>query len=164
MARQRPMVSWHRGATPPQFFVERHLPEDPGDQLLDRPVIKRDWARMEHTAWAPEIVAGMGDGGEVLSPCDGTLQSGETVAFSGTSASSSQRTARRPCGSCGTKRLCLHLEPTMLMRCVQSARAVGTCIMFAPERAALRCACTEKVTPASTSALQNGRWRRVGDD
>ena len=29
------MVSWHRGATPPQFFVERHLPEDPGDQLLD---------------------------------------------------------------------------------------------------------------------------------
>jgi hypothetical protein len=67
--------------TAPQHFVERHLPEDRGDQLLERPVSKADWARMRDTAWTPTTFTAMNDGDEVLAPSTGVLRRGQRVEF-----------------------------------------------------------------------------------
>jgi hypothetical protein len=67
--------------TAPRHFVERHLPEDRGDQLLERPVSKADWARMRDTAWTPTTFTAMNDGDEVLAPSTGVLRRGQRVEF-----------------------------------------------------------------------------------
>jgi transglutaminase-like putative cysteine protease len=67
--------------TAPQHFVERHLPKDRGDQLLERPVSKADWARMRDTAWTPTTFTAMNDGDEVLAPSTGVLRRGQRVEF-----------------------------------------------------------------------------------
>jgi nucleoredoxin len=66
--------------TPPQYFIELHLPEDPNHQLLDRPVSETEWVRMKETQWMPTIFSGV-DGVDFLSPSTGTLQRGQRVEF-----------------------------------------------------------------------------------
>ena len=69
--------------TAPQHFVEKHLPEDPKWQLLDRSLSKEEWKRRRlSTKWAPTTFAGMNDGDEVLSPPEGVVRSGRMVEFS----------------------------------------------------------------------------------
>jgi hypothetical protein len=67
--------------TAPRHFVERHLPEDRGDQLLEQPASKAEWARMRDTAWTPTTFTTMNDGDEVLAPFTGVLRSGQRVEF-----------------------------------------------------------------------------------
>ena len=67
--------------TAPRYFVELHLPEDRGDQLLERPVSEADWMTMRETAWTPTTFAAMNDGDEVLAPFTGVLRSGQRVEF-----------------------------------------------------------------------------------
>eukprot|EP01043_Picozoa_sp_COSAG02_P043308 COSAG02_NODE_3761_length_6272_cov_5.833468_4_plen_915_part_00 len=67
--------------TAPRHFVERHLPEDPGDQMLERPVSKANWMRMRDTTWTPTTFATMNDSDEVLAPSTGVLRRGQRVEF-----------------------------------------------------------------------------------
>ena len=67
--------------SPPQHFLETHLPNKSADQLLDRPVSKAEWRSLPDTAWTPKTFGGMNDGDEVLSPSTGTLRRGQTETF-----------------------------------------------------------------------------------
>ena len=67
--------------TAPQHFVQLHLPEDRGDQLLERPMSEADWTTMRETAWTPTTFAAMNDGDEVLAPSTGVLRRGQRVEF-----------------------------------------------------------------------------------
>merc|ERR1712127_876733 len=80
--------------TPPQCFVERHLPENPSDQLLDRPVSKAEWRKLPDTAWTPTTFGSTNDGDEVLSPSTGTLRRGQAAEFRIFLAESSPSTLR----------------------------------------------------------------------
>ena len=67
--------------TSPEHFIEGHLPEQASDQMLDVPLTTQQWLRLRFTAWAPTTFSSMNDGDEVLSPSNGTLQSGQSVTF-----------------------------------------------------------------------------------
>ena len=89
--------------TAPEHFVEHHLPQDRGDQLLERPVSKLEWTKMKDTAWTPTIFTSMNDGDEVLAPSYGVIRRGERVEFRIFLAEESPSTLRLKHGAWGNK-------------------------------------------------------------
>jgi hypothetical protein len=67
--------------TAPEHFIERHLPQDRCDQLLERPISISEWTKTRDTAWTPDTFTSMNDGDEVLAPSHGVIRRGQRVEF-----------------------------------------------------------------------------------